>query len=177
MLGRPFQPDAMLAWPTGRAAIMGPEQAASVLAQVRAQINEREGNGTAGSIGSIYAHIVLSQDNLMSRFLGEPTIYESRGWNEKLGVENPGVFQTPEWSATVKVTKQFDDYANEVFARTEEALGSLTEEDLAKPMEGFGGQPVPALALIANIGLIHVNEHAGEIAALKGVHGLKGLGF
>jgi 3-methylcrotonyl-CoA carboxylase beta subunit len=43
MLGRPFQPDAMFAWPNGRAAIMGPEQAASVLAQVRAQINEREG--------------------------------------------------------------------------------------------------------------------------------------
>ena len=43
MLGRPFQPDAMFAWPTGRAAIMGPDQAASVLAQVRAQINEREG--------------------------------------------------------------------------------------------------------------------------------------
>ena len=43
MLGRPFQPDAMFAWPTGRSAIMGPEQAASVLAQVRAQINEREG--------------------------------------------------------------------------------------------------------------------------------------
>ena len=43
MLGRPFQPDAMFAWPNGRAAIMGPEQAASVLAQVRAQINDREG--------------------------------------------------------------------------------------------------------------------------------------
>ncbi|WP_373089446.1 acyl-CoA carboxylase subunit beta [Sneathiella sp.] len=43
MLGRPFQPDAMFAWPTGRAAIMGPEQASSVLAQVRTQINEREG--------------------------------------------------------------------------------------------------------------------------------------
>lgn len=43
MLGRPFQPDAMFAWPTGRSAIMGPEQAASVLAQVRAQINAREG--------------------------------------------------------------------------------------------------------------------------------------
>lgn len=140
-------------------------------------LNEREGNGTAGSIGSIYAHIVLSQDNMMSRVLGEPTLYESRGWNEKLGIENPGVFQTPEWSAGVKVTKQFDEYANEVFARTEAALATFTEEDLAKPMEGFGGQPVPAQVFIANIGLIHVNEHAGEIAALKGVHGLKGLGF
>ena len=43
MLGRPFQPDASFAWPNGRAAIMGPEQAASVLAQVRSQIHAREG--------------------------------------------------------------------------------------------------------------------------------------
>ena len=43
MLGRPFKPDAMYMWPTGRAAIMGPDQAASVLAQVRTQINTREG--------------------------------------------------------------------------------------------------------------------------------------
>ncbi|MBE7637484.1 methylcrotonoyl-CoA carboxylase [Sneathiella sp. P13V-1] len=43
MLGRAFQPDAMFMWPSGRSAIMGPEQAASVLAQVRTKINEREG--------------------------------------------------------------------------------------------------------------------------------------
>ena len=43
MLGRPFKPDAMYMWPTGRSAIMGPDQAASVLAQVRSQINTREG--------------------------------------------------------------------------------------------------------------------------------------
>ncbi len=43
MLGRPFQPDAIFAWPTGRAAIMGPEQAASVLTQVRTTILERKG--------------------------------------------------------------------------------------------------------------------------------------
>ena len=47
MLGRPFQPDAMFIWPSGRAAIMGPEQAASVLAQVRSQINDREGKSWA----------------------------------------------------------------------------------------------------------------------------------
>lgn len=43
MLGRPFQPDAMFMWPSGRAAIMGPEQAASVMAQVQTKIHEREG--------------------------------------------------------------------------------------------------------------------------------------
>jgi len=43
MCGRPFQPTAMFAWPNGRSAIMGPEQAASVLAQVRRQGLARDG--------------------------------------------------------------------------------------------------------------------------------------
>ena len=43
MCGRPFNPTAMFAWPNGRAAIMGPEQAATVLALVRQQILKSEG--------------------------------------------------------------------------------------------------------------------------------------
>ncbi|MGO9774545.1 MAG: acyl-CoA carboxylase subunit beta [Roseiarcus sp.] len=43
MCGRPFHPTAMFAWPTGRAAIMGPEQAAIVLSLVREQILKSEG--------------------------------------------------------------------------------------------------------------------------------------
>ena len=35
MCGRPFNPTAMFAWPNARSAIMGPEQAATVLALVR----------------------------------------------------------------------------------------------------------------------------------------------
>lgn len=37
MCGRAFQPNAMFMWPNGRAAIMGPEQAASTLATVKRQ--------------------------------------------------------------------------------------------------------------------------------------------
>jgi 3-methylcrotonyl-CoA carboxylase beta subunit len=37
MCGRPFDPTAMFAWPNARSAIMGPEQAATVLALVREQ--------------------------------------------------------------------------------------------------------------------------------------------
>ncbi|MBI5720908.1 MAG: methylcrotonoyl-CoA carboxylase [Burkholderiales bacterium] len=43
MCGRPFNPTAMFAWPNARAAIMGPEQAATVMALVRRQINKTEG--------------------------------------------------------------------------------------------------------------------------------------
>ncbi len=43
MCGRAFKPTAMFMWPNGRAAIMGPEQAATTLALVRRQIVERAG--------------------------------------------------------------------------------------------------------------------------------------
>lgn len=43
MCGRPMKPDAMLMWPTGRAAIMGPDQAATTLSLVRKAANERDG--------------------------------------------------------------------------------------------------------------------------------------
>ena len=43
MCGRPFKPHVMMMWPTGRAALMGPEQAATTMAMVRDNIHEREG--------------------------------------------------------------------------------------------------------------------------------------
>ncbi|MGQ0699931.1 MAG: acyl-CoA carboxylase subunit beta [Panacagrimonas sp.] len=43
MCGRAFKPNAMLMWPGGRAAIMGPDQAATTLAMVKDDIHKREG--------------------------------------------------------------------------------------------------------------------------------------
>lgn len=44
MCGRAFKPTAMFMWPNGRAAIMGPEQAATTLALVKRQALERDGD-------------------------------------------------------------------------------------------------------------------------------------
>ena len=43
MCGRPFEPDFAFAWPNGRAALMGPEQAATTLAMVQKAKLTREG--------------------------------------------------------------------------------------------------------------------------------------
>ena len=43
MCGRAFKPHAMMMWPNGRSAIMGPDQAANTLAMVRDEANRREG--------------------------------------------------------------------------------------------------------------------------------------
>ncbi len=47
MCGRPFNPTAMFAWPNARSAIMGPEQAATVLALVRQANLRAEGTDWA----------------------------------------------------------------------------------------------------------------------------------
>lgn len=47
MCGRAFKPNAMFMWPNGRAAIMGPDQAATTLALVKRQ-NLREGESWSG---------------------------------------------------------------------------------------------------------------------------------
>jgi 3-methylcrotonyl-CoA carboxylase beta subunit len=47
MCGRAFQPNAMFMWPNGRAAIMGPEQAATTLALVKRQ-NLKRGESWSG---------------------------------------------------------------------------------------------------------------------------------
>lgn len=43
MCGRAFKPNALLMWPNGRAAIMGPEQVATTLAMVKDDQHKREG--------------------------------------------------------------------------------------------------------------------------------------
>jgi 3-methylcrotonyl-CoA carboxylase beta subunit len=47
MCGRAFKPNAMFMWPNGRAAIMGPDQAATTLALVKRQ-NLKEGQAWSG---------------------------------------------------------------------------------------------------------------------------------
>ena len=42
MCGRAFKPNAMLMWPSGRSAIMGPDQAATTLAMVKDEQHKRE---------------------------------------------------------------------------------------------------------------------------------------
>ena len=43
MCGRAFKPNAMMMWPNGRSAIMGPDQAANTLAMVRDEAHKRDG--------------------------------------------------------------------------------------------------------------------------------------
>ncbi len=71
----------------------------------------------------------------------------------------------------------FREYARAVYAATDAYVGGLSEAALERKVDtGFIGEQTVAFVL-TNIAAWHVAEHGGEIAALKGVQGLKGLPF
>jgi DinB family protein len=135
---------------------------------------------TITSIGSIYAHLVFSEDGILHGMLqGKPPIYRGQNWASRTGVQmpEPGGF-SPEWARTVRLKlPAFREYAKAVFAATDAYIGGLSDADLDRKVQtGFVGEQTVAF-VIGNILAWHAAQHTGEIAALKGVQGLKGLPF
>jgi hypothetical protein len=135
---------------------------------------------TITSIGSIYAHLVLSEDGILHGMLqGKPPIYRGQDWAARTGVpmpEQPGM--SPEWARTVRMKlPAFREYAKAVYAATDAYVAGLPDADLERKVQtGFVGEQTVAFVL-GNILAWHAAQHTGEIAALKGVQGLKGLPF
>ena len=84
----------------------------------------------------------------------------------------------PEWARKVRLNlPMFREYAMVVYAATDAYIARLSDSDLARKVQtGFIGEQSVAF-VISNILGWHIAEHTGEIAALKGVQGLKGLLF
>jgi hypothetical protein len=71
----------------------------------------------------------------------------------------------------------FREYAKAVYGATDAYIARLSDSGLARKVQtGFIGEQSAAF-VISNILGWHIAEHTGEIAALKGVQGLKGLPF
>jgi 3-methylcrotonyl-CoA carboxylase beta subunit len=83
MCGRAFRPHAMFMWPNGRAAIMGPEQAATTLALVREQIQKRSGAAWSDAEREAFKQPIREE---YERF-ADPYNYASRLWID--GVLDP----------------------------------------------------------------------------------------
>jgi hypothetical protein len=139
----------------------------------------KEPNGTVTSISSIYAHIVFGEDVIVNGMLqGKPTVYESGNWDGKASVQSPGQpYMRQDWAQTVKMDfPKFQEYAQAVFAATDAYLDTVSDADLQKKIQTPAGEQTVEWA-IATLLATHAPQHAGEIAALKGVEGLKGLPF
>lgn len=134
--------------------------------------------GMANAISTTFLHMLNAEDlHIQTILQGKPRIWESSGWSEKIGLAAPPG-QGRHWKEAraqaldlATVTK----YQQAVRAATDIYLKDLTREKLAKDIAFPGGSRSVAHVLTGLI--IHLANHAGEIAALKGIQGVTGLPF
>ena len=135
---------------------------------------------TITSVGSIYAHTVFSEDEIVHGMLqGKPGLYRAHNWASRTGVEPPSTPEfKPEWARSVRMNLPgFREYAKAVYGATDAYIATLSDADLERKIQtGFMGEQTIAF-IVSNVLAWHVAEHNGEIAALKGVQGLAGLPF
>jgi hypothetical protein len=142
-------------------------------------LNKQLPGATITSISSVYAHMVFSEDVIVNGMLqGKPALYQQDGWEAKTGLPFPGIPPSiGEWAKTVKMDfPKFNEYAQAVFASTDSYLAGVSDADLQKKVQTPIGEQT-AEWMIVTLLATHAPQHIGEIAALKGVQGLKGLPF
>lgn len=136
------------------------------------QASWRLDGSTANPAGQAFTHVYVTEDGMVSQLQGQPSLYESEGWDERLGF-NP----RQEWARQpVPNPDTARAYADAVRARTETFLAQASGDDLAREVRTPAGQ-APASVGLSIVLLIHKAAHMGEISALLGCQGAKGFPF
>jgi hypothetical protein len=134
--------------------------------------------GSANPIAATLIHSLYTEDSFIQKtMLGKSSIWDTGGWSEKIGLTVlPG--RGACWEE-VRVGRYSIEairaYQEAVRAGTNAYVEVLTAAELDRQVTLHGNQRSvgDVLALL----LIHTAHHAGEVAALKGIQGAKGLPF
>jgi len=140
---------------------------------------------TTNSIADNYLHAVCGEDEVVQGMLQHKPTLASTSWEGRSGLSStpPGAHGSAGWVDWVRDV-QVDlpavrQYAQAVYAATDQYLAGLTEDDLDRTIDmsssGLGTQTLNWVLFNFVIG--HAADHMGEIAVLKGFQGLKGLPF
>jgi uncharacterized damage-inducible protein DinB len=133
--------------------------------------------GTVSPIGVIWLHMVNSQDNFVSTITGKPPLWKSHEWPARFGVQKaPKISE--DWSQyssmafTVEILREYSDDVRENVLKV---LAHTDENSLDETVKFFTENDPKANVWALMVG--HTLLHCGEIAAIKGVLGGKGLPF
>lgn len=139
------------------------------------------GSTLLNSPAAIYAHALFDEDRLVQFTMqGKPTLYAAGGWADAAGVPQPDTaLQTLEWGETVRIRDYaaFRSYARAVYAATDEYLAALSDDDLDRNVDAGQLGQMPFGEYLLRFGLWHLTSHQGEISAVIGALGQKGLKF
>jgi hypothetical protein len=134
--------------------------------------------GTVSPISAILLHTLSAEDYFIQEVLqGRTRIWDEQGWLGKIGVQAPGgpgadwsVFKTTRIALAPVLA-----YGQLLRPATDAYLVALTAEELDRQVK-FGKAMHPAASVLVRL-IVHTASHAGEIAAVKGMQGFKGLPF
>ncbi len=165
----------------------------ATMTDVTAEVANWKPGGLANPVGTTYAHLLVVSDAFLNGILrgGAPlfasTFAGKTGISELPPMPDPGnprfAFYADDCRAwALRATIDLDairPFAAAVFASVEEWLAGVTEETLAAPVDlSFLGMGISTAGFVLhNAILAHIASHAGEIAAIKGLQGLKGYPF
>lgn len=139
----------------------------------------RGDGSTIQSIATVYAHTVMSEDYLMNDRINERApVFQRENWAEKVGIGMPSFGGDYEgWVASIPNVDigTLRAYAEAVYAESDATMADLTESDLDRTVTFVDEMPLGSF--LGTIIAWHAVHHAGEICALKGVLGGKGLPF
>lgn len=152
--------------------------------------------GTALPIGAACAHVLLSQDAVVNGLVRGVRPLYAAAFAGKTGASephpgtdgnDPGIVDPEEWGRVfsawcrrVKIDLPLlRGYGAAVFEATDAWLATLSDVDLENPVDltPVGMGPSTIAFVVSNLLIGHAYCHTGEIAALKGVRGLKGYPF
>jgi uncharacterized damage-inducible protein DinB len=143
-----------------------------VIAPVTAEQAEFHPEGSVGnSIGKMYPHVYISQDRLVHRLQDRPPLL-AQGWQERLGFDP----DTPWYQQSNPDLDVSRAYAKAVQDATMAFLSNVSPEVLAREIDAPFGR-MPAINTLSVLLVLHKMIHMGEISALLGVQGERGLPF
>ena len=135
-------------------------------------------SGTANPISAIFIHLVGAEDDFIQAVLQHrPPCWEEQAWGVKIGIPTPpmpGHGWHDAVTAPLKVI-QLRAYEQEVHAATDAYLAKLTDEELNRKVTLFS--EVYSVSGVLKLLVVHNACHVGEIAAIKGMQGVKVLPY
>lgn len=139
------------------------------------QINENR-SASVNTIGAIYAHAVINLDLFFNQAIrGGNTVLDRDAFAGQLGLPEP---ESIDWGGLNEIMwdkHTLQSYARAVTESITAYLETFTDAELIRPIQLFGRDTTVGDTL--TLASWHSALHAGEIAALKGVRGEKGLPF
>ena len=140
-----------------------------------AEIVHHQPGGTANTIAGVLGHAVAGLDGMLVGGVAGQTPLMASTFAGKTGLSElpPQGRDWAEWGNRVQINLPvFHEYTVAVFAAIDSYLATIHDDELAREVVfPFGTQTV---GWAFNIMLLNNFSHSGEIACIKGLHGVKG---